>query len=448
MSSGFRTLASTGYELVTGACDSSATTSNSRSQSCVSYRVAAHTIAEHSGPISDEPYTGEDLVAFEETLDRKRAVDGESGCISTVEVVMRPPEVFVRPLLHEEAVRLKRLSKRAKHQCTRQRAAALLASNVKMSASQIAQMWRTDPSWVRKVIHEFNDRGMDSLRPRYGGGRPRRITTDQRKRIVSVAGARPDHQGVALTRWSLPRLSVYLAQEGIVEISPRHLGALLAEANLSFQRTRTWKASPDPDYEAKAARVLALCESPPPGAAVIAFDQMGPVSLRPTAGAGWAPKGRPERQRADYNRRAGTRYVFGAFDVHADRLRVRLRPRRRGSDNRAFMRQIRGSYPARMRIYWIQDNLSANWTPDIRAYAAANRIELVATPWPDPVHGSTCCESRWLLSCCRLGVSPSRGASPEGERSEAASVSCRALHPRANLAGGCMPSAECGRCSL
>jgi transposase len=319
-------------------------------------------------------------VALEETLDRKLAVDGELGRISTVEVVMRPPEVFVRPLLHDEAVRLKRLSKRAKHQCTRQRAAALLASNVKMSASQIAAMWCTDPSWVRKVIHEFNERGMDSLRPRYGGGRPRRITTDQRKRIVSVAGARPDRQGVPLTRWSLPRLSRYLANEDIVQVSPRHLGALLAEANLSFQRTRTWKASPDPDYEAKAARVLALCESPPQDGAVVSFDQMGPVSLRPTAGAGWARKGRPERQRADYNRRAGTRYVFGAFDVHSDRLRVRLRPRRRGSDNLAFMTQIRHSYPARTRIYWIQDNLSANWTPDIRAYAADNRIELVATP--------------------------------------------------------------------
>ena len=107
--------------------------------------------------------------------------------------------------------------------------------------------------------------------------------------------------------------------------------------------------------------MLALCEKPPEGA-VISFDQMGPVSLRPTAGAGWARKGRPERQRADYNRRA-TRYVFGAFDVHADRLRVRLRPRRRGSDNLAFMTQIRMSYPRRQRIYWIQDNLSANWTP-------------------------------------------------------------------------------------
>jgi hypothetical protein len=35
---------------------------------------------------------------------------------------MRPSEVFVRPVLHEEAVRLKRLSKRAQHQCARQRA--------------------------------------------------------------------------------------------------------------------------------------------------------------------------------------------------------------------------------------------------------------------------------------------------------------------------------------
>jgi len=46
----------------------------------------------------------------------------------------------------------------------------------------------------------------------------------------------------------------------------------------------------------------------------------------------------------------------------------------------AFMRQIRLAYPARQRIHWIQDNLSANWVPPIRAYAAANKIALVATP--------------------------------------------------------------------
>ena len=44
------------------------------------------------------------------------------------------------------------------------------------------------------------------------------------------------------------------------------------------------------------------------------------------------------------------------------------------------MTQIRAAIPARRRIYWIQDNLSANWTPDIHNYAAANKIELVPTP--------------------------------------------------------------------
>jgi len=294
---------------------------------------------------------------------------------------VRPPEVFVRPLEHQEAVTLKRRAKQAKHFATRERAAILLASNVGNSVPQIAAMWMTDESHVRRVIHEFNERGMASLDPEYRGGRPRRITDTQRRQAVAVAGARPETHGVALTRWSLPRLADHLAEQHIVEISAAHLGRLLSEAGLSFQRTRTWKASPDPDYEAKAARVLELKAAPPAdGGHVIAFDQMGPISLKPTAGASWRPKRRSERQRATYHKRHGTRYVFGAYDLHHDRLRVRLRPRRRGSDNLVFMTQIRAAIPAPRRIYWIQDNLSANWTPDIRAFAAANNIELVATP--------------------------------------------------------------------
>ena len=166
----------------------------------------------------------------------------------------------------------------------------------------------------------------------------------------------------------------------MVEISPAHLGRVLAEAGLSFQRTRTWKASPDPDYEAKAARVLELKAAPPPdGGHVIAFDQMGPISLRPTAGAGWAERKRPERQRATYHQPHGTRYVFGAYDLHEDRLRVRLRPRRRGRDNLAFMPRSAPRSPPAGASTGSRTPL-ANWTPDIRAFAAANSIELVPTP--------------------------------------------------------------------
>jgi transposase len=306
-------------------------------------------------------------------------VDGEWGRIASLEVVMRPPEVFVRPLSHREAVRLKRMSTRAEHQSTRIRAAILLASNVKTPVPQIARMWLTDESHVRRVIHEFNEQGFDSLRPDYRGGRPRRITAAQRQRVVAVAGARPDTHGVPLTRWSLDRLAAHLAELGVV-ISAIHLWRLLAQAGLSFQRTRSWKASPDPDYEAKAARVLELYAAAPLDGPVISFDQMGPISLKPIQGAGWAPRKRPERLRATYNRRHGIRYIFGALDVHRDRLYARTRPRRAGSDILGFMRTIRLSYPSRQRIHWIQDNLSANWTPDIRAFADANRIELVPTP--------------------------------------------------------------------
>jgi len=313
-------------------------------------------------------------------VDRNLRVRGELGGISILEVWMRPPEVFVRELSLDEGNRLKRLSRKAASEVKRERALICWASATRMSAQQIAALVDTNETHVRKVIHAFNERGFSSLDPEPRGGRPRRITDEQRAQIIAVAGARPDTLGVPATRWSLVRLARYLAEQQSVQVSPAHLGRILKAAGLSFQRTRTWKASPDPDYEAKAARVLSLYAKAPDDGVVISFDQMGPISLRPMAGAGWAPRKRPERQRATFNRRHGVRYVMGAFNVHADRLRVRLRPRRRASDNLAFLKQIRGCYPKRLRIYWIQDNLSANWTPDIRAFAHANNIELVPTP--------------------------------------------------------------------
>ena len=292
---------------------------------------------------------------------------------------MRPPSVFVRPLAPAEGQRLKRLSRQAKHSSTRERAAILLASASEMSAREIAELWLSDESHVRKVIHDFNQHGFASLRPRFRGGRPRRISIDDEQRIVAVAGARPDTLGVPLTRWSLAKLSEYLRGQGIA-VSPAHLGRILARAGLSFQRSRSWKASPDPDYRAKAARVLALYRQRPAGGVVISFDEMGPVSLCPHAGRGWARRRRPERQRATYTRRQGVRYLVGALDVHASYLRARLRASRDGNSTLSFMKQIRLAYPPRLRIYWIQDNLSCHWTPAIRQWAEQNNVELVPTP--------------------------------------------------------------------
>ncbi len=64
---------------------------------------------------------------------------------------------------------MKGKAKQAKHFATRERAAILLASNVGNSVPQIAAMWMTDEHHVRRVIHDFNERGMASLDPEYRG---------------------------------------------------------------------------------------------------------------------------------------------------------------------------------------------------------------------------------------------------------------------------------------
>jgi transposase len=293
---------------------------------------------------------------------------------------VRPPEVFVRPLEPVEARRLKRLATDGKHRSTRIRAMVLLASATEMPAPEIARLYLTDADHVRKVIHDFNERGFGALDPDYRGGRPRKVTPEQRDAVVAVARARPDTQGVALTRWSIDKLCRHLAEQQIAVLSATALRALLDAAGLSFQRTRSWKWSPDPDFKGKAERVLSLYRDKPTDGPVVCFDEMGPIQLVPHQGAGWAPRGRPARHRATYNRRGGTRYLFGAYDVHADRLFGRLRAHKSARDVLGFLRTIRMRYPAKQRIYLVMDNLSTHWTKAIRDWAAQSNVELVATP--------------------------------------------------------------------
>jgi transposase len=296
-----------------------------------------------------------------------------------LEVVMRPPDVFVRELSPEEGVRLRQVSKRAKYQSKRQRAMILLASATGMSAPQIADLVRSDESHVRKVIHAFNEEGFGSLDPDYRGGRPRKTTPEQRERIVAVARTRPDHQGVSLTRWSLPKLRAHLAGMG-VELSEEALRQTLIAAGLSHQRTRSWKWSPDPDFQSKAERVLSLYRAKPEDGVVVCFDEMGPIQLIPHQGSGWAPAKRPERLRATYSKKNGVRYLFGAYDVHADRLHGRLRTHKNAGEVLGFYKQIRMRYDPRLRIYLVADNLSTHKTPAIHEWAAKSNVELVFTP--------------------------------------------------------------------
>jgi transposase len=282
-------------------------------------------------------------------------------------------------------MKLRRISRQSKVFALRQRAQILLASDARSSAVEIARVLQTDENQVRRVIREFNEVGMASLRPSSGDGRPRRIDDGARERIRAIALARPRDLGEPGTRWSLATLRRYLIRQRVVgSISKEHLRRILQSMGITAQRTRTWKWSNDPLCEQKKTWVLAAYKAAAAGTlngVLVCFDECGPISLKPHPGSGWFPRGRPARQRATYHRRAGVRKLLGAYDVGADRLWGRLEARRvTGQVVLEFLKDIRRRYPAETTVYIVMDNLSAHWTPDIRRWAVANNVGLLPTP--------------------------------------------------------------------
>jgi transposase len=136
------------------------------------------------------------------------------------------------------------------------------------------------------LFHQFNELGMRSLDPRWAGGRPRRISAEDEAFLVATATTRPGRLGQPFTHWSVRKLVGYLADNPrrIVRIGRERARRLLAAHEVTFQRTKTWKESPDPAREAKLARIEEVLEQHPDR--TFAFDEFGPLTIQPVPGLG------------------------------------------------------------------------------------------------------------------------------------------------------------------
>jgi transposase len=295
----------------------------------------------------------------------------------------RPPLVFVRRLTKAQKRKIKRTVERGGgvSSVRWRRCLVVLMSSQGKSAAEIAEALGADHDWVRDVIHGFNRDRMDSLSPRWAGGRPPTITLEMRARITEIAKTRPQLLKEPFTRWSLTKLRDYLIRTKVVPgISKERLRQILLEDRVFLHRTKSWKRSPDPDFDSKAARVLRLYRRPPADGVVVCFDEHGPITPTPHAGWGWARIHRPPRIPANYRKNKGVRFFFGAYDVPKDQLTGRWYAHKTAARVLAFLRFIRRRYHDRGRIYVVLDNLSAHFTADIRSWAKDNDLELVPIP--------------------------------------------------------------------
>ncbi|MEW2288560.1 IS630 family transposase [Streptomyces sp. NPDC047841] len=298
--------------------------------------------------------------------------------------------VRVRRLTDQEGQKLQQIVRRGSTNSVRyRRAMMLLASAGGNRVPVIAQLVQADEDTVRDVIHRFNEIGLACLDPQWAGGLPRQLSPDDEDFVIQTAITRPTKLGQPFTRWSLRKLVAYLRKVHghVIRIGREALRCLPARRGVTFQRTKTWKESPDPDREAKLDRIEEVLDRFPDR--VFAFDEFGPLGIRPTAGSGWAEQNRPDRLPATYHRTHGVRYFHNCYSVGDDTLWGVNRRKKGAANTLAALKSIRAARPDCAPIYVIMDNLSAHKGDDIRRWAKKHKVVLCFTPtyasWANPI---------------------------------------------------------------
>jgi transposase len=217
---------------------------------------------------------------------------------------------------------------------------------------------RVGADYVRDVIHALNERGFDALDPEWSGGRPRAIDSGSAGRICAIAKADPRVFGLPFSCGSLVKLRDHLVSTGqITPVSVETLRRVLRPGGVSWQATKTWKASNDPEFVPKMRRVLGLYDHPPVDGRVICVDEFGPLNLQPRAGKAWHPENHPVRLRATYHRTQGVRHIIAGLDLATGKLFYRIRDRKRWREFLSFLTSLRTRW-AGQRLYHLLRQIS------------------------------------------------------------------------------------------
>ena len=181
----------------------------------------------------------------------------------------RRPKDPLRALTREERAELERLSRSQADPAVQvARANALLAVAAGQRFTEAARAaGRRSGDAVAQVVARFNREGLAALRPRHGGGQPKRYTAAEQARILREVRRQPDRDTDRTATWSLTTLRRALRQapDGLPGVSTYTIWCALRDAGFSWQRDRSWCATGtavrkrkggtvivhDPDAEAK-----------------------------------------------------------------------------------------------------------------------------------------------------------------------------------------------------
>ncbi len=213
--------------------------------------------------------------------------------------------------------------------------------------------------------------------------------------VKALACTPPADAGVPLARWSIAELAGQAVAEGWVDtLSPSTVRRWLPADAIKPWQHRSWIFPRDPDFAAKAARVLDLYQRRWHGADlgpdeyVISADEKSQLQARCRRHPGLPPgPGGPRRVEFEY-RRGGTLAYFAAYDVHRARVIGSIAPTTGIAPFTDLVTTVMTTepYASARRVFWIVDNGSS--------HAGQASIQRMNSAWPTaqlvhlPVHAS------------------------------------------------------------
>ena len=314
---------------------------------------------------------------------------------------MSSPYVIVLTRAEDRALTARLSSGRTEYR-DRIRAQIVLEAAHEASNAAIAQSLSlcvdTVRMWRRRFARASGDR-VAALTDRPRTGRPRVHGAAVRAEVVAMACALPAEQDVPLSRWSCPEIARELAARCHMRVSASSVRRWLAADALKPWQHRSWISIRDPDFEAKAARVLDLYAGRWKGRRlggnefVICADEKTSVQARCRCHPS-LPTGRARAMRVehDYERRGAVAYL-AAWDVHRGQVIGRCEDTTGIEPFARLVEQVMATepYASADRVFWITDNGSSH-----RGQASIDRM---TQAWPTahlihtPVHAS------WLNQC-------------------------------------------------
>ncbi len=252
------------------------------------------------------------------------------------------------------------------------RAKLILALADDMTYDQIVNALGTTRPTIARWKSRFEELGIEGLDPRHKGSRPRAATAAVQARVARRVQQKPPDGS---THWSCRKLAADLG------LSHATVHRILAQARLQPHRLERYMASNDPEFEQKAADIIALYLDPPQHAAVFcvdektavqALDRLDPVlPLSP---------GRAERHGFEYYRH-GTLSLYAALDVKTGRVEGKTTARHTSTEFIAFLEDLVAKAKWAKEIHIVLDNLSAHKTQTVRDFLAAHpKVRFHFTP--------------------------------------------------------------------